>query len=123
PGTSFTIMEMPTEEIVKSLKSGRLDIGILVTPLDDKEIREIPVFYEPILLYTSRQLKYYHDDRVSLKALSTEDLLLLQEGHCFRGQVMNLCSAKGQRTHKQLNTRPGRLRHLRQWLTKTMAIR
>lgn len=118
PGTSFTIMEMPTEEIVKSLKSGRLDIGILVTPLDDKEIREIPVFYEPILLYTSRQLKYYHDDRVSLKALSTEDLLLLQEGHCFRGQVMNLCSAKGQRTHKQLNYQTGSFETLKAMVDK-----
>lgn len=106
-GTSFTVMEMQTEEIIKNLKSGRLDLGILVTPLDDKEIREIPVFYEPILLYTSQNLKYYHQDKVSLKALTTENLLLLEEGHCFRGQVMNLCPAKGKRTHHQLNYQSG----------------
>lgn len=118
PGTSFTIMEMPTEEIVKSLKSGRLDVGILVTPLDDKEIREIPVFYEPILLYTSRQLKFYNQERVNLKTLSTENLLLLQEGHCFRGQVMNLCTAKGQRAHKQLNYQTGSFETLRAMVDK-----
>lgn len=118
PGTSFTIMEMRTDEIIKSLKSGRLDIGILVTPLDDKEIREIPVFYEPILLYTGRHFKYYKYDQVSLKALSTDDLLLLQEGHCFRGQVMNLCSAKGHRSHKQLNYQTGSFETLKAMVDK-----
>ena len=107
PGTSFTVMEMQTEDIVKNLKTGRLDVGILVTPLDDKEIREIPVFYEPILLYTSQSLKYYAQERVNLKSLTTENLLLLEEGHCFRGQVMNLCPAKGKRSHHQLNYQSG----------------
>jgi LysR family hydrogen peroxide-inducible transcriptional activator len=107
PGTSFTVMEMQTEQIINSLKSGRLDIGLLVTPLDDKEIREIPVFYEPILLYTSHALGYYKQEKVNLKSLNTENLLLLEEGHCFRGQVMNLCSAKGKRQHHQLNYQSG----------------
>lgn len=105
--TSFTVMEMQTAEIIKNLKTGRLDVGILVTPLDDKEIREIPVFYEPILLYTSEKLKYYQQERISLKSLNTDNLLLLEEGHCFRGQVMNLCPAKDKRTHHQLNYQSG----------------
>jgi LysR family hydrogen peroxide-inducible transcriptional activator len=107
PGTAFTVMEMQTDEIIKNLKTGRLDVGILVTPLDNKEIREIPVFYEPILLYTSEELKYYQQDRVNLKTLNTDKLLLLEEGHCFRGQVMNLCPAKGKRSHQQLNYQSG----------------
>lgn len=107
PGTSFTVMELQTEEIIKHLKSGKLDIGILVTPLDNKEIREIPVFYEPILLYTSENLKYYQQEKVSLKSLNTENLLLLEEGHCFRGQVMNLCPTKEKRSRQQLNYQSG----------------
>jgi len=107
PETSFTVMEMQTAEIINSLKTGRLDVGILVTPLDDKEIREIPVFYEPILLYTSEHLKYYKQERVNLKTLDTENLLLLEEGHCFRGQVMNLCPAKDKRARHQLNYQSG----------------
>lgn len=118
PGTYFTVVEMPTAEIVKGLKAGRLDLGILVTPLDDKEIREIPVFYEPILLYTSPKLKYYKQTRISLKGLSTEDLLLLEEGHCFRGQVMNLCPSKGQRTHQQLNYQSGSFETLKAMVDK-----
>ncbi len=112
PDTSFTVVEMLTEDIVKQLKAGKLDVGILVTPLDDKEIREIPVFYEPILLYTSQSLKYYRQERVRLKSLNTEHLLLLEEGHCFRGQVMNLCP-KSKRDRQQLNYQSGSFETLR----------
>lgn len=107
PGTSFTVMELQTEEIIRQLKNNRLDVAILVTPIDDKEIREIPVFYEPILLYTSENLKYFEQEKVSLKSLTSDNLLLLEEGHCFRGQVMNLCSTKGKKTHHQLNYQSG----------------
>jgi LysR family hydrogen peroxide-inducible transcriptional activator len=107
PGTSFTVMELQTEEIVRLLKTNRLDVAILVSPLDDKEIREMPIFYEPILLYTSENLKYYQQDKISLKSLTYDNLLLLEEGHCFRGQVENLCSAKSKKTHHQLNYQSG----------------
>jgi LysR family hydrogen peroxide-inducible transcriptional activator len=107
PGTSFTVLEMQTEDIVKQLKTDRLDLGILVTPIDDREIREIPVFYEPILLYTSENQKYFSQEKINLKSLTTDDLLLLEEGHCFRGQVMNLCSTKGKKVHHQLNYQSG----------------
>ena len=107
PGTSFTVMELQTEEIVRLLKTNRLDVAILVSPIDDKEIREVPIFYEPILLYTSENLKYYQQDKISLKSLTYDNLLLLEEGHCFRGQVENLCSAKSKKTHHQLNYQSG----------------
>ncbi|HEY9488811.1 MAG TPA: LysR substrate-binding domain-containing protein [Chryseosolibacter sp.] len=107
PGTSFTVMEMQTTEIIKNLQTGRLDVGILVTPLDNKEIREVPVFYEPILLYTSESMKYYQQEKVNLKSLNTDNILLLEEGHCFRGQVMNLCASKAKRSHQQLNYQSG----------------
>jgi LysR family transcriptional regulator, hydrogen peroxide-inducible genes activator len=106
-GTSFTVMELQTEEIVRLLKTNRLDIAILVTPLDDKEIREVPIFYEPILLYTSENLKYFQQDRINLKSLSFDNLLLLEEGHCFRGQVENLCASKGKKVSGQLNYQSG----------------
>jgi LysR family transcriptional regulator, hydrogen peroxide-inducible genes activator len=107
PGTSFTVMELQTNELIRLLKTNRLDVAILVTPLDDKEIREVPIFYEPILLYTGETLKYYNQERVNLKTLSFENLLLLEEGHCFRGQVENLCASKGKKIHSQLNYQSG----------------
>lgn len=107
PGIAFTVMEMQTHDIVDYLKTGRLDLAILVTPLDDKEIREVPIFYEPILLYTAENMKYYNQETVTLKSLSMENLWLLEEGHCFRGQVMNLCAARGKGGGNRLNYQTG----------------
>jgi LysR family transcriptional regulator, hydrogen peroxide-inducible genes activator len=107
PETSFTVTELQTEEIIRQLKTNRLDVAILVTPLEDKEIREIPVFYEPILLYTSPNLKYAEQERVDVKTLTQENLLLLEEGHCFRSQVLNLCSTRGKKSNHQLNYQSG----------------
>lgn len=108
PGTSFTVMEMQTQDIIEHLKTNRIDLALLVTPLEDKEIREIPIFYEPILLYTSEQLDYYKQDKITLKSLSNDNLWLLEEGHCFRGQVMNLCASRDRKTvNNQLNYQSG----------------
>lgn len=113
PGTSFTVMELQTEEIVRMLKTDRLDIAILVTPVEDKEIREVPIFYEPILVYTSEKLPYYQQERISLKSLTYDNLLLLEEGNCFRGQVENLCAAKSKVMNNQLNYQSGSLETLK----------
>ncbi len=118
PGTSFTVMELQTNDIIRYLKTNRLDLAILVTPIDDKEIREVPVFYEPILLYTAENLKYYQQDKVSLKSLTYDNLLMLEEGHCFRGQVENLCSSKGKKIHHQLNYQSGSFETLKAMVDK-----
>lgn len=116
PATSFTVMEMQTQEILNQLKTNRLDIAILVTPVDDKEIREIPIFYEPILLYTSEHMPYYNQDKIRLKSLTTEELWLLEEGHCFRGQVINLCTAKDRKKNNQLNYQSGSFETLKRMI-------
>jgi len=100
-------MELQTEEIIRMLKINRLDVAILVTPVDDREIREIPIFYEPILLYTAEHLKYFQQEKINVKSRSYDNRLLLEEGHCFRGQVENLCSAKQKKAHNQLNYQSG----------------
>jgi LysR family transcriptional regulator, hydrogen peroxide-inducible genes activator len=107
PGVSFTVTEMQTEDLIRQLKTDRLDVAILVTPVEDREIREIPVFYEPILLYTSENLKYFEQDKVSIKSLTQDNMLLLEEGHCFRSQALNLCSTKGKKSNHQLNYQSG----------------
>ncbi|PZR41315.1 MAG: LysR family transcriptional regulator [Azospira oryzae] len=107
PGISFTVTELQTEDLIRQLKTDRLDVAILVTPVEDKEIREIPVFYEPILLYTSENLKYFEQEKVSIKSLTQDNMLLLEEGHCFRSQALNLCSTKGKKSNNQLNYQSG----------------
>jgi len=46
-------LEYVLAAIVKRLKKNQLDVGILVSPLNDPAIRETPLFYEPLLVYSS----------------------------------------------------------------------
>lgn len=95
PDVKLIIKEMQTEEIIKALHNDTIDIGLLVTPLEEKRIREIKLFNEPFL--------YYHPDAHELKSeisqneLDKEGLLLLEEGHCFRNQILNVCKNNKQK--------------------------
>lgn len=94
PEIELKISEYTTEELVEQLKSRHLDIGILVTPLDDKTIREIPLFYESFMVYTSNPSKKAY---IIPEEIDPNELWLLEEGHCFRSQIVNLCELKNQR--------------------------
>ena len=69
-------------------------------------------------LYTADNLKYYQQDKVNLKTLTYDNLLMLEEGHCFRGQVENLCSSKGKKMHHQLNYQSGSFETLKAMVDK-----
>lgn len=94
PDTRLIIRELQTEEIIRRLQQGTLDIGLAVTPLDEKSIREVALFHEPFLLYLPESHPLLASDRLDPEELNREDLLLLGEGHCFRDQALSLCKGR-----------------------------
>ncbi|WP_020528405.1 hydrogen peroxide-inducible genes activator [Flexithrix dorotheae] len=92
PGINIQIEEIITEDIVKKLKTDLLDVGILVTPLKDADITESPLFYEEIKIYANQDHGFSQNDGINLNEIASPDLWMLHEGHCFRSQVINLCS-------------------------------
>lgn len=91
PGVRLIIREMQSEQIMDDLKRKRIDLGLLVTPLDDKQLREIPLFYEPFLIYASPDEDILNQHPLLPTHVHREKLLILEQGHCFRNQVLNLC--------------------------------
>ncbi len=91
PDTQLRFREMRSEKIIEELRKGSLDIGLLVTPLKERQLREIPLFYEPFLLYASEGEEILQRTPLLPDNLDRKDLWILQEGHCFRNQVLNLC--------------------------------
>ena len=92
PKAQVTVEELQTQQIVDRLKNDALDVGLLVTPLHNASIVEHALFYEPFFLYVSPKHPLAQEKRVREKDLSSKDVWLLTEGHCFRDQVINLCS-------------------------------
>ncbi|PRY89667.1 hydrogen peroxide-inducible genes activator [Mongoliibacter ruber] len=91
PNVKLQVEETVTEEILRKLKNDELDLGIVVTPLAEAGILEKPVFYEKFCAYLSKDHELLKKEKISVADLETEDLWVLQQGHCFRDQVLNLC--------------------------------
>lgn len=91
PKVELKVTEMVTERIEEELRNNHLDIGILVTPLHTQGIFESPLFYEEMLVYSSSNHPYTHQQVVNVQQIKTGDIWLLNDGHCFKHQVVNLC--------------------------------
>lgn len=94
PQVSLVIKETITEEVVQELKNNRLDCGIVVTPLKDSSIKEDVLFYEELFVYVSKKNALYDKKYVLPTEIDPNQLWLLEEGHCFRSQILNLCELR-----------------------------
>ena len=91
PELKLLIWEYTTEDIINHLKTGVIDCGILATPLVDPNITETPLYYENFVSYISKNSKLYKKKTIDADDLADENIWLLNEGHCMRSQVLNIC--------------------------------
>lgn len=96
PDIRLRVKELTTGQIIEKLKAGKIDAGLLVTPLQDSSIKEYPLFYEELVAYVSAKNAAYKKTYVIADDIGLEELWLLEEGHCFRSQIVNLCELKKQ---------------------------
>lgn len=100
PLVKIKIIELMTEEIILQLKKDTIDVGILVTPLNESGVIERPLFYEKMVLYIHKDHPLAMKKILQPSDIATSDLWLLSKGHCFRSQVMNLCSYQRSTQHE-----------------------
>jgi LysR family hydrogen peroxide-inducible transcriptional activator len=93
PNLRVRVEELRSEEIMQQLKDHRLDVGLLATPLDDRQLHELPLLDDPFLLLASATHPLAGQATVQPTDLQSPGLWLMQQGHCFRNQVVNLCGA------------------------------
>ncbi len=91
PEVHLVIEELTTEQIIDGLLADNLDLGILATPLGYNRITEYPLYTEGMVFYVSPNHALYDQSSIDLNDLRSKDLWLLNKGHCFRNQVINLC--------------------------------
>ncbi|RZL51004.1 MAG: hydrogen peroxide-inducible genes activator [Pedobacter sp.] len=91
PDLKLLIWEYTTEDIIHHLKTGVIDCGILATPLVDANISETPLYYENFVSYISKNSKLFKKKAIDADDLEDENIWLLNEGHCMRTQVLNIC--------------------------------
>jgi LysR family transcriptional regulator, hydrogen peroxide-inducible genes activator len=94
PSVKLYISEMTTENIIQKLKQSTLDVGIMATPSNDKDLFENPLFFEEFVVYAAHDEKILSKRYLLANDIDINRLVLLQEGHCMRDQVINLCELK-----------------------------
>ena len=93
PVVELVINEALTTEIVNSLNKDKVDVGILALPLNKPGIIEETLYREPFIAYIPKTHKLYKKDSITIDDIDVEELLLLEEGHCFRDQALKICKS------------------------------
>lgn len=94
PKINLKIQELNTDSIINQLKEGKIDAGIAATPLKYDNIEERPLYYEPFVGYIPEQHRLNKVEQLMQEDLQDENILVLEEGHCFRNQALSFCSLK-----------------------------
>ncbi len=94
PSIDLKIMEMQTQSIIDALEVDEIDVGVLAIPLGKPKFHERVLYYEPFFVLCQKNHEYAHSKKIRYNALKLDDVWLLEEGHCLRDQVLDICSTR-----------------------------
>jgi len=107
PKVKLKIEELHTEAILEKLKEGHLDAAIAATPLEVEGIKENVLYYEPFVPYIPNDLENINSEKIDVDDLDINNMLLLEDGHCFKDGIINLCKASKNYDGDQLQLESG----------------
>lgn len=107
PKVKLIIEELNTDEIILKLKNGHLDAAIAATPLLEEKLKEIVLYYEPFVAYIPENYNKERKTEIEVNDLNLDQILLLQDGHCFRDGILNLCRNQNTQTTNSFQLESG----------------
>jgi LysR family hydrogen peroxide-inducible transcriptional activator len=92
PQLGLMLYEYQTEELLKRLRDGEIDLGILALAQDQEGLESRRLYREEftVALPSDNPLAQKHTIKAS--DLKGQTLLLLEDGHCLRDQALEVCS-------------------------------
>ncbi|UBM58412.1 LysR family transcriptional regulator [Marinilongibacter aquaticus] len=118
PNVQLKITELITELILSKLKSGELDVGILVPPENEYSLVEIKLYDEAFVAYSP---KPFTKEYLLPDDIDANELLLLEEGHCFRSQIVRFCELR-EKLNNTIEYTSGSLETLRNLADRQLGI-
>jgi LysR family hydrogen peroxide-inducible transcriptional activator len=91
PAMQLLIQENFTHRLADELKSGEVDVILIALPFEESGVVTRAVYDEPFMVAVPKGHPWKGRKRVTSEELTSESLLLLGEGHCFRDQVLEIC--------------------------------
>ena len=107
------LYEYQTEILLEKLHKAELDFLILALPIDKHDFKVLDLFREPFRLAVNRDQLLAKKKHVNLSDIAQKNLLLLEEGHCLRGHILDVCLLAGVKEQEQYQaTSLETLRHM-----------
>ena len=91
PAMQLLIQENFTHRLAEELRSGEVDVILIALPFEAPGVMTRAVYDEPFMVAVPKGHPWEGRKRVTSEELTSESLLLLGEGHCFRDQVLEIC--------------------------------
>lgn len=94
PDLNIELHELETQEILRKLKNGDVDVGIMVLTQPQAGLRQLSLWQEPLWLGVNQTHPWADKAHVTRQELAGAKLILLKEGHCLADQAAALCQLK-----------------------------
>ncbi len=121
PRLELLLTEEKTEHVIRMLREGALDAGILALPVHEESLHSEFLFEEPFVLAVPEQHPLASQKRrLKLSDLANQHLLLLEDGHCLRDQALDVCQLAG--ASEKSGFRATSLETLRQMVAANVGI-
>ncbi len=112
PQMKLVLSEEITDMLIARLLNHEIDAALLATPVDEQGIASLPLFDEPFWIAYPRKHRFYDKERITLRDLNNENLLLLSEGHCLAQQAMDVCHIRDRQQGEMADLRAASLETL-----------
>jgi LysR family hydrogen peroxide-inducible transcriptional activator len=88
------LKENTTNNLISEIQKGIMDGGLMAGPLNYPELMEYPLYYEKFYAYVSPLDEKYQKKKINLDEIDINEVWLLENEHCLRGQIERLCQMK-----------------------------
>jgi LysR family transcriptional regulator, hydrogen peroxide-inducible genes activator len=96
PKLQLRLHEEKTALLLRAMAEGRLDAAVLALDAEmDKVVEHAVLWEDPFVVAAPPGHPLERKKQVQLRDLDGEDVLLLEDGHCFRSQTLALCTRVG----------------------------
>jgi LysR family hydrogen peroxide-inducible transcriptional activator len=92
PHLGLMLYEYQTEELLKRLRDGEIDLGILALPVDQEGLESRRLYREEFTVALPSDSPLAQKASIKAADLKGQTLLLLEDGHCLRDQALEVCS-------------------------------
>jgi LysR family transcriptional regulator, hydrogen peroxide-inducible genes activator len=100
-GIRLQIKELQTHQIIESLNTDEIDVGLLAIPVHSPKVIEKSLYFEPFSVLCAKNHPLATQKKIKASTLKSDDIWLLEEGHCLRNQVLDVCSLKKEKEDKR----------------------